>query len=106
MSPIPEGQCIILTKEQLKELLSEVVIEALDAQAKSDQWHLERCPVVSGITADQHREDHESIQSLAEVFRKIDGIKWGVLKAIATTLAVGAVLAMLATIGINLKGGN
>lgn len=60
-------------------------------------FHPKECPCDN----DEHRVDHEAVQSLIKVAGKIEDIKWGVLKAVA----IAGVFALLAVLGLKIKGG-
>lgn len=94
-----------LNQEQLEALLKGVVHEVVEELKQSPEWRHEQCTFTQSINLDQHKKDHEAMQSLVSVFDKIDQIRWAALKAVVNTLAIGTVLAVLALLGLKIKTG-
>lgn len=88
------------TKEELGKLINEVASTTAEKVLESRG----ACPFDKDCPCDTeaHKLQHEWVKEMIQVMRKVNQVKWGVIKAV--TIAV--VLAMIGLLGINgVKGG-
>ena len=91
-----------------EKLLQEIVEKAATAAASKTSEQLlaqfQTCPFDKDCPCDTeaHRLQHEWVKEMIQVMRKVNQVKWGVIKAVA----IAVVLAMIGLLGIKgVKGG-
>lgn len=91
-----------------EKLLQEIVEKAATAAASKTLEQLlsqfQTCPFDKDCpcNTEAHRLHHEWVKEMIQVMRKVNQVKWGVIKAVA----IAVVLAMIGLLGIKgVKGG-